>query len=760
MRRMKFMCICLVHILIAQMAFQKNTYGQKKWDGGGGDSLWNNPNNWHPNSVPEETDSVVLDNQWILSNYHVVLPDSMVAANAYSIRIQPAQNYHISLIIPTTNTAAPALTLSALDTAIYIGEGGGLVNNSGASAGNAIVLIGKFKIANGGKYTHQTLRGNALLISNLVTGPETRKGIFEFNVPSNSAYTISASGRTFGSLVLNGQNTTRKTYTSSGINKLTIEGDLIIHEQAGFSSSLTNNISIGGDLIVKGRLYINPVSGDTVGRSLVSTGMNQLISITGLFNQGIHFRKWIINGSYRMANSTTSIEQPTGMLQITTGSYIDMGTCIIKGPGKMIIDSNTNLATSASTIIGADSMSNIQTDQIDIHHKVGFICYGPLAQSIGERFPSKISCLRLEKSNEKLSLIKSITINDSLLLSKGIITLDDDTAAITIGDYTNQGNDSSYVAGSIIHSSNRLELVCPIGLDSQFAPIRIIRNSDSMQQYTIKASRFSSLDAIQETHPPVEKITSTTYWTIERSAAVQSAEEVRLEIMNHQIDNLNHVVTLDTLDNKWKLVQNSVVTPNSNVLSTKIILNPKSRFTIGKLQLQALPLNSIYLKQVKRGNEVLLEWTVNDDENGQYYLIEQSKEGSRFEPKDTVLSIRDKGQVSYSMKLKTGLKNTVFFRISGVDLNENRHHSNIVHVQFAVTSAGVYPNPSSNKLYIKANQKIIGAKIIHPDGRVEPTRLIEDGEGTCLWIASLPIGNYFLQLASASGLETIAFMKQ
>jgi hypothetical protein len=92
------------------------------------------------------------------------------------------------------------------------------------------------------------------LISNLVTGVETQKGIFEFNVPGNSAYTLSASGRTFGSLVLNGQSTNRKTYTSSGINKLNIEGDFIIHEQAGFSSSLTNTISIGGDLIVKGRL--------------------------------------------------------------------------------------------------------------------------------------------------------------------------------------------------------------------------------------------------------------------------------------------------------------------------------------------------------------------------------------------------------------------------------------------------------------------------------------------------------------------------
>jgi hypothetical protein len=599
-----------------------------------------------------------------------LLPDSTVAVSAYSIRIQPAQIHQINLIIPTTNTAAPALTLSALDTAIYIGEGGCLINISGASAGNAIVLAGKFKIANGGKYIHQTLRGNALLISNLVSSPETVKGIFEFNVPGNSAYTISASGRSFGTLVLNGQNTIRKTYTSSGINKLTIEGDFIIKEQAGFSSSLTNTISIGGDLIVNGRLYINPVSGDTVGRSVVSTGIGKMISITGLFNQGVHFRKWIITGSYRMVNSTIPIEHPSGIFQFTTGSYIEMGTSIIKGVGKVIVDSNTIIATSARTIVGADSMSNLQTEQLYIHHKVGFICYGTIAQSIGERFPSSISSLHIVKSNEQLNLIKSITVNDSLLLRKGILTLPD-TTAITIGNYVNQGNDSSYVAGSVIHSSKRLELIFPIGIDSLFAPVSIMRSTDSLKPITIKVNRFSSIDSLPQTQPPVEKITSKIYWTIIRPDSAYSAARERLEIRNDFNEKSNCIAVFDNVDNTWKLAENSTATPNSNVLSSHITVSPNSRFAIGKLVQHALPLNNIFLKQVNSRDEITLNWTVNDDENAQYYLIEQSKEGSLFVPKDTVVSIMAKGQVSYKKTVKPAFKNTSFFRVSGVDYQKH-----------------------------------------------------------------------------------------
>jgi hypothetical protein len=749
----------LAYFLIVQLAFHNSSYGQKKWDGGGGDSLWTNPNNWQPNGVPEITDTVVLDNLLVLSSYRVLLPDSTVAASAYSISIQPAQNHQIDLIIPATNTAAPALTLSALDTAIYIGEGGSLVNNSGASAGNAIVLTGKFKICNGGKYIHQTLRGNALLISNLVSSPETVKGIFEFNVPANSAYTISASGRTFGTLVLNGQNTIRKTYTSSGINKLTIEGDFIIKEQAGFSSSLTNTISIGGDLIVNGRLYINPVSGDTVGRSIVSTGIGKMISITGLFNQGVHFRKWIITGSYRMVNSTIPIEHPSGLFQFTTGSYIDMGASIIKGVGKVIVDSNTIIATSARTIVGADSMSNLQTEQLYIHHKVGFICYGTIAQSIGERFPSSISSLHIAKSNEQLSLIKSITVNDSLLLIKGIITLPD-TTAITIGNYVNHGNDSSYVAGSVIHSSKRFELIFPVGIDSLFAPVSIMRSTDSLKPITIKVNRFSSIDALPQTHPPVEKITSKIYWTIIQPDSTYSAAGERLEIRNDLNEKSNCIAVFDNVDNTWKLAENSTATPNSNVLSTHITVSPNSRFTIGKLEQHALPLNNIFLKQVNSRDEITLHWTVNDDENAQYYLIEQSKEGSLFVPKDTVVSIKVKGQVRYKKTVKPAFKSTSFFRVSGVDLDEKRYYSNIVHVQSRIIRSTVYPNPSTNKLYIKTNQKIIGLKIIHPNGKFVPIIPVQDSEGYYIMTRILPVGNYFLQIKSASGIETIAFMKQ
>jgi hypothetical protein len=700
-----------------------------------------------------------LDNEWIGSDYNVVFPDSTTTSIAYSIRIQPAPFHQIRLSIPSTNTAAPGLALSAMDTAIFIGDGGILFNNSGASAGNAISIVGKFKIANGGKYIHQTLRGNALLISNLVNGNETRKGVFEFNVPGNSAYTISASGRTFGSLVLSGQNLTRKTYTSSGSNKLTIEGDFIIKEQAGYSSSLTNNISIGGDMIIKGRLYINPVSGDTIGRCLESIGTNQMISISGLFNQGIHFRKWMINGSYKIHNSSITIEHPTGIMHIEKGSRIDLGNANIKGIGKVIIDSNTNIYTSASSIISADSMSNIQTTQLDIHQGVGFTCYGNILQSTGERFPVSISNLRVEKSNEKLFLTNSLQISDSLFLNKGIITMPD-TAAITIGNYTSAGNDSSFVAGAVIQASKNKYLIFPLGVDSIFAPIQIIRNTDSLIHYALKASRFSSSALLEQIQYPVDKIILEIYWTISKSDTSNSDDNALLEIINYQNDRLSCIAALDTIDNKWKRIENNTTTQNRNSLSTSINTITSGIFTIGRLQQHVLPLNNIVLKKLSGPKEIILQWTVNDDENAQYYIIEQSKDGIHFELSDSVQSLKHKGKFTYKKSLQKSSKTIHFYKIRGVDIDGIKIYSNIVHDQITINSSTLYPNPGKNKMQLITKEKIIQMKIIHSNGKTNPIKFYTENNNYYLSVEHLSVGKYFLMIESESGIETISFMKQ
>lgn len=755
---MQLFVLCVNLILISLSG-----WSQKKWDGGGGDSLWSNPFNWYPDGVPVDNDLVYLDNDWVATDYVVAMPSGSTTTTIHSLHLKPGALKQITLTLPISNTASPGLNLSSIDTAIYIGSGGVFINASGAAAGNAIVLNGKMKIENGGKYSHQTTRGNALLVSSLVTTSENRNGIFEFNVPGNSAYTISASGRNFGTLVFSGQTSSRKTYTSSGSNKLIIAGDFIINQQAGFTSSLTNNISIGGHLYIKGRLYINPVSQDTTGRCLEMNGISQEIEVTGQFNQGIHFRKWIINGRQTMLKSNIHIEQASGIIQINSGAHVDLGENRIYGIGSFTAEANTSYACAGKLIISDDSLSNISIQHISIHPNVRFTCNGVSPQATGERFPLMINTLVMDKPNGKLNLTQSLTIKDSLLLNKGIITLPD-TSSIGIRNYCSNGNDSSYIEGQILQSSALLQLNFPLGIDNTFLPATILRTSNTARVYAMQIKSILSDTVLDPNIGPIEKIMSAYYWALTKSNLTQHETiEEKLEISKKDEDStnsINCIVIFDSIGRHWRLASN----PNFQNMQTKLStnLNPlvSGSYTLAKAHHSVLPLSTIFLEKQSTKNGLLLKWTVNDDENAEYYFIEQSENGNHFSSTDSLTSLKNTGKTWYSKRLESQTTKGLFLRIRGVDQDWNSHYSNIVFVKALHSVDVLFPNPSKNKLYLKTEEHIKQMYFVMQNGKTIGADFEKNGNLFQIAINHLVSGNYFLIVISAEQQKMYQFIKR
>lgn len=747
--------------LVVMLALQTITvlkiYGQKNWDGGGNDSLWNNPLNWHPDGIPTANDTVVFNNQWIRSSYHVYFPEGMVTSHAYSITIDPATGNQISVTLPSNNVGSPGLILYTGDTALVINNGSIFYNSSGANAGNSIQITGKLMIKNGGKYVHQTLRGNALLIANLVVSPDSQKGIFELNVPGNSAYTLSASGRTFGSLMLNGQNSTKKTYTSSGNNQLAIKGDLIITDQATYTSSLTNNILISGDMIIKGRLHINPISGDTIGRCLETNGSNNKIEISGQLNQGVHFRKWIVSGKYQLQNSIINIDHIVGQIHIQSNSTIDLGNSIIKGVGEFKADSNCSFLSYAKSIIGSDTAANIQTVKLNLHNRIKFTCYGSSTQTTGDRFPEIIGKLKIEKSQNNLFLSKSISILDSLLLLNGKLICND-TASVSIMQYCDAGNEKSFFTGKLIHLSKNPLLFFPLGKDNLFAPIQILRHSEIGHTYEVVVDSLSPTLLSYPTVQPIQQLSNSIFWKIKIHQLKHVKEQAQIIYRKQIQSQFDCIVVLDSLSNTWKL--SSSRNSNDSLLIAPVDTFEIQQFTLGKLSQNVLPLSSIYLKKKRAGEEIILTWVVDDDENVNSYVIESSSNGLHYETIDTTTSIQHKGPFSYSKKIKKFNSRNCFYRIKGIDIDGRFITSNIVTEQNYQTKIQLYPNPSRDILYLKSNEPIKRIRLIYPHGDTKSILYKLEGNMAIIPINALKAGNYFLVIELSSSRSTIPFVKQ
>lgn len=756
--RNKIRCVKRLVIFLAMFfATILKTVAQKKWDGGGGDSLWNNPLNWQPDGNPTANDTVVLDNQWITSSYHVYFPQGMITSHAFSLSIEPSSDNQISVTLPNTNTGTPGLILYAGDTALTLNNKSIFYNASGATAGNAIQLSGKIMIKNGGKYVHQTQRGNALLIANLVASPETQKGIFELNVPGNSAYTLSASGRTFGCLMLSGQTNFRKTYTSSGSNPLIIKGDLVINEQAAFSSSLTNNITVSGDMIIKGRFYLNPISGDSLGRCLETNGSNNTIEVIGQFNQGLYFRTWIISGNYKMMNSTINLDHAVGKIHLQSGTTIDLGNSIIKGAGEFATDNNCSLLSSASSIIGSDTSANIQTEYLSLHPDIDFTCYGSARQSTGDRFPVVISKLKVDKPQNNLCISTSIIISDSLILLNGKL-ISTDTSSMTIMNYANLGHQNSFFTGKLIHASKASKLNFPLGIGNTYTPIEIFRLTEAGHSYELNVDSLSPVLLSYVTLHPIQQLSSPVCWTIKTHQQWEAKEQAQFTYKKQQFSESDCIAVLDNQTKQWKLSSNHV--SNDSLLIASIDSSTNHLFTLGKLFPTILPLSSIFLQKKRSGEELLLTWKVDDDENAVYYKIETSNDGLHYHTRDTVVSIRHKGPFSYSKSINLSKLYSIFYRISGIDIDGRLFKSNIVAEHHSQPSTQLFPNPASHLLYFRNSEKIKGISIIDLYGERKYPEFEQQGNMLVISIKELKPGYYFLLAELTSGRSTISFVKQ
>lgn len=231
-------------------------HGQKKWDGGAGDGLWNTAANWVDDVPPSTGDDVVLDHSAIATNYVVTLPSGASAITVKTLIILPAPARTIEVILPVANTAVPGFIAIGSIYGLEIGNGGIFRNSSGASAGTPVNISDSIKIHNGGLYIHNTSRAHATNVTVLSRSPGTEQGNFEFDVPGGSGYTVSIAGRVYGNMILSATSAGgTKSYTSTGTTTVNINGEFRINTGVNYSLNFNGAFIVHGDFIHHGNIF-------------------------------------------------------------------------------------------------------------------------------------------------------------------------------------------------------------------------------------------------------------------------------------------------------------------------------------------------------------------------------------------------------------------------------------------------------------------------------------------------------------------------
>ena len=749
-------------------------FPQKKWDGGGNNNQWNNDQNWFPDGIPAVSDEVILDNSLFPGSYLVELPSGNSLVEIRSLFITPDIST-ITLLLPLTNTATTALMVTGSADAIIIGKNGILRNASGAGSGTPILPTGLMKILNGGKYIHQTPRGNAALIDKLSISPGTEQGIFEFDVPGLSGYTVSLTSNTFGTLRFRAESAGGiKSYSGSGTGNLNIRGDLIIDAGVQLSSTLTADILLAGNLQINGRFNLIPVTAGSTGRSIRFLGKNALFSGGGLISMNANFRNLeITSGSYLSLARDCPLNNPSN-------AFINYGTLetrsfSVSGIGKFAqADLATLVIGSEAGIQVSGDSGNIQTGIREFSKKSAFLFNGGLTQRTGSALPDTVSMLGVNNPSG-IILTRQIYCSDSLVLLLGNIYSDNARRLVFGGRIIQSGANeygqvkagwkNSFVSGPMVtDAADTGNYLIPIGSDTVFAPLIIRKTDPGKLLFETIYTPARPPDTL--CNPSLVFVSRNEYWSVKTNGNNFSGGYLSFSIRPGSFQQYNGytlkpaIYQLQGNERKWTAIPGKTELNNSfGWIKMDSLVSGFNDFTLGfALPEQPLAWRLINFSASSSGKSIRLRWQADEDNETLLYTLEKSRDGMHFYGFQSLTS-SGKTFAHYDFEDRDPYPGNSFYRL-GISTGNRKEYSPVTRVTVDIKKVMLFPNPASDLLhiYFPDLSSRYELAIVNVNGVVVYKTFVNT-VNCQIRVSNLRNGFYFVRLRHNNGLITLPFTK-
>ena len=778
------------YLVLIWVCLVSGGYCQKKWDGEGGNNNWATANNWLPNGVPVAGDDVLLDNSIVSGSYTVLLPSGTVTVSIRSLRILPVEGNTILLHLPPVNTASQGLEVTGSGESLELGNGGTLRNSSGASSGEVLVLTGLMRINNGGRYLHNTARGNAALIDKLSVAAGTEQGIFEFDVPGTAGYTISITGNIFGSLVFSATAAGgAKSYSGSGTSTLQINGNLVIRSGVSLTSTLSANIILRGELEISGNLNLNPSTAGSTGRSILFTGINNLIKGNGNLGLNNNFRNLeVSSGSICTLARSINLPQPGNNFQVNSGGVLHTGNYNISGNGRFTTDLNATLGLGSPKGISiTGNTGNIQTAARTFNTGAKYLYEGGSDQETGSGLPASINGLAINKSGGNLQLTKTVRITGELDLQSGLINTS--TAALLIfsgnsmlsplNQYgeTNAGWENSFINGPMQwETATPGSQSIPIGKGTVFAPVKLNKINNGLAAFRLEYFSKPYINLVPISRPPLDHISKIEYWTIEAdptsadpnasvglswraASGVGNTNADRNDLRIAQFENRGSGLQWEETGDAPQISFNG----SNGLINSNQVTNSFSVFTLAsRSKLNILPIRAIKLSSQLQNESISLKWSMVGEDSVNHFTIEKSYDGRNFSIMGLALHQKDRPNLSYNytdIHPEPGLN---YYRVRAISGFDSSLVSAITFQYLSQqTSIRLFPNPANDQLtlYFPEASSAFECMVVNNVGLKVTENILLRGKHNTISVLNLPKGRYSLIIKHQNKRIIIPFIK-
>ncbi len=409
-----------------------------------------------------------------------------------------------------------------------------------------------------------------------------------------------------------------------------------------------------------------------------------------------------------------------GTVTTNSSTIVFNGTGTIGGSSTTTFN-NLTVAASGSITAGSMTISGNFTNNGAFTASAGTITFnGAATQTIGGSNTSSFSSLTINNNNATgVNISKAITVGGTLTLTKGLInTTSTNILTLAAGATTTLGNATCYVNGPLAYvmaTNGTIALNLPLGKGTDWRPVVLTTTHNTATSYTYTAELFNaSAKALNWTLPGTVDLVSKQHYTdINRTATVSgtaSNTDLTGAIIqmyygaNDGVSDYTKVtlVKAPVAGSSWTDISGTA-TGNTTGSVTSTSFNSFSRFALGNKTsgINPLPIELISFDATPVDNTVDLTWVTASEHNNNYFNIERSKDGIKFE---NVKQISGSGNSSSTLRYGTTdekpYSGTSYYRLKQTDYDGKFSYSKLKTVDFAVevnSDFSVFPNPNDGQ---------------------------------------------------------------
>jgi hypothetical protein len=440
------------------------------------------------------------------------------------------------------------------------------------------------------------------------------------------------------------------------------------------------------------------------------------------------------------------------------GNFTNRSTSALTNNARLYVKGNfTN--EQASTAVGTGEL----------------ILHGTGAQSINTTSTSPFYKLTINKVSGLATLSSAVTINNTLSLTAGKLSLTDYHLTMANSATISGAGTSNYIVAvgtgelrqQVAALSSKL---FPVGTSSAYTPV------------TIGLSMFSTTDQFYVRMLPVVYSNGTSgsqmqsnsvnaTWMV--SEAVNGGSDATLTCewpASLELTGFNRVFSrlAHYTSSNWEYGMVNIAATGSNPYTvSRSGFTSFSPFSVTML-MAILPASTLELTGKNHGNENLIDWSTASEQHTAYYSVESSLNGVDFTEEGKVNAAGNSNRLqTYHFVHRQINDRSFYYRIKQVDLDGKIAYSRTIRINVAAFRlATLYPNPVKDKstvsFYLPQSASIT-ATITNASGLLIhkfSQHFTKGDQKMSFDLAELPAGSYLLQLKDNTGtVQTFQFIK-